>query len=230
MDFWGDRHRGTSEHANRFNIDAQDDCPVRSGQGRLYIETSILFTLYKHVIRVEILLNLEMEAKTFGCHWKVQVSCNHPTGSWFEVVVCLSLVQMIRNKVRRARMIFLLFAIMFGQIVVCLQAATHCFSSWREVSFRVSVFLKLLDGFRRQEAVAAITHFSLDLRDPAKTFLEFLDIFSFHVERLRISCFVKLGQVDRGTDRSKVDEGRRGLSAVRTFELKPVGADRKSVV
>ena len=146
MDFWGDRHRGTSEHANRFNIDAQDDCPVRSGQGRLYIETSILFTLYKHVIRVEILLNLEMEAKTFGCHWKIQVSCNHPTGSWFEVVVCLSLVQMIRNKVRRARMIFLLFAIMFGQIVVCLQAATHCFSSW-EVSFRVSVFLRLLDGF-----------------------------------------------------------------------------------
>ena len=72
--------------------------------------------------------------------------------------------------------------------------------------------------------MAAITHFSLDLRDPAKTFLEFLDIFSFHVERLRISCFVKLGQVDRGTDRSKVDKGRRGLSDVRTFELKPVGA------
>ena len=43
------------------------------------------------------------------------------------------------------------------------------------------------------QALAAIGHFSLDLRDPAKTLLEFCGLFRLNVDFLRFSCIVSLG-------------------------------------
>lgn len=78
-------------------------------------------------------------------------------------------------------MVLLVLGTCLGQQVVCLQARVAALCACpppRDAAM---------------EAVAAIANFSLDLRDPIKTILSWLDILAFDAERLRFSCMVKLG-------------------------------------
>ena len=76
------------------------------------------------------------------------------------VALGLAFLDWSKKHFQSARKIVIMLGIMLGQMVVCLQA------------------------------VAAMSQFSLDLMDPAKSLVALLDLFSFDVETVRFTCLV----------------------------------------
>lgn len=99
-----------------------------------------------------------------GDHGKCNV-CTVSTPGAYLIILCvvilgLGALQFLKRRVRLTVKIFHILGMMVSQIIVAMQA------------------------------LAAILHFSLDLRDPAKTLFEFLKVFQLKVEHLRFSCVV----------------------------------------
>eukprot|EP00913_Durusdinium_trenchii_P002874 g2661.t1 len=98
-----------------------------------------------------------------GDHGKCNV-CTVSTPGAYLIILCvvilgLGALQFLKRRVRLTVKIFHILGMMVSQIIVAMQA------------------------------LAAILHFSLDLRDPAKTLFEFLKVFQLKVEHLRFSCW-----------------------------------------